>query len=261
MANQINEHPFTDYEPNTTMYWEGSDTEKRWNSNIRHSHSSSYKRLKEFGWFDAEPIEYNIDSNGFRNTNDIDISKSIMTLGCSFTFGTGLHEKDIWPTLLGKKFGGVYNCGVGGASADQCYRIARTLIPEHKPKAVFLLTPDKNRTEVISEFMNLNRPMNLSIWNESTPVYKDYLKLKSDEFSQLLQQERNVLSIKRLCGEENIPFVYLNYENLENLYANTDTDIDLFNSTGQARDLLHAGLEFHNILTDMMWTEFKQVMR
>ena len=247
------EPDLTSYPKNTTFYWEGTDTEQGWLDRTQSTQSRDYQLLLEYGWF-GRPISYDIDNLGFRNPPGVDISNSALALGCSFTFGTGLHREDIWCSKLEKYFGSVYNAAEGGGSADQCYRIARTLIPKYKPKAVFLYCPMKTRTEIISSRVTCGNPMQIGLWNDDS--FETYLKIRSGELSQTLQQERNVLSIGNLCRKENIPYVIITSEEFsvfDNLFGT------IYMSMG--RDLQHPNNPFHQMLADLMMFKYNEVIK
>jgi hypothetical protein len=231
-------YALTWYRPNKTMLWEGSDSEEQYIKNIKNTVGK--EQIESQGYI-TNPVTYDIDHKGFRNPAGIDISKSILALGCSFTFGTGLYLKDIWPTKLGELLNvPVYNAGVGGGSPDHCYRIARDLIPNHKPKAVFIYMPDRNRTEVISDFFFAGDPHDVSTWNADNKDYKYYLRLTNGELSQQLQFERNKLAIKQLCRKEHIPCIHVDVEYMMVPGRSVKSGV-----AGPARDLQHAGPAHH----------------
>ena len=51
---------------------------------------------------DAFDVEYNINSLGYRGS-DFYLKADVLALGCSQTYGQGMNEESIWPTLLSKK--------------------------------------------------------------------------------------------------------------------------------------------------------------
>jgi hypothetical protein len=233
------------YDKNTVTQWESSDSaelfSKHWNN------YDSRRKLQTLGWT-KHSISYDIDQNGFRNPPHSDISESFLTLGCSYTFGTGLPPEMVWPAQLSKLIDmPVYNCGLAGTSADTAYRIARTVIPLHKPKAVFLLVPDHNRQEIISDFIDDGCPASFSIWGYDESRYGNMGKFVCGEHSQILQQERNILAIEYICDELNIPFYHMLLEDI-NAPGGIDND---------ARDLSHSGPECHRVIAE----EFEQKFR
>lgn len=86
--------------------WQGLDLEETYNRNLEDPAARAL--LSRWGWIDT-PINYEINSWGFRSSgcrefDSID-EPSILTVGCSFTFGTGLPEKDVWAKLLADRLG------------------------------------------------------------------------------------------------------------------------------------------------------------
>lgn len=80
-----------------------------------------------------------INESDFRNL----IEKStFIAVGCSHTWGVGVEVNETWSYLLGAK-----NYGIGGASSDQVIRIAKEIIPRHRPEIVYCLWPDWSRFE------------------------------------------------------------------------------------------------------------------
>lgn len=82
------------------------------------------------------PIRY--DANGFRvpvnYTYSLPYSPIILTLGCSFTYGSANYAEDTYPYLLGQYLEGTsYNAGVSSYGLSQMLILARRLVPAHKP--------------------------------------------------------------------------------------------------------------------------------
>jgi hypothetical protein len=65
---------------------------------------------------DIVEIKYNINSLGYRS-KEFDGKSDILTLGCSMTYGQGMHQENIWADILSKKLGMSYsNLGSRGDS-------------------------------------------------------------------------------------------------------------------------------------------------
>ena len=244
------EHKYTHYPRNTTMYWEGTDNEKRWNKHCKDP--EKWQELKRNGW-NEKTITYEIDDIGFRNPPNTDPSKSVMTFGCSYTFGTGLRYEDIWPTKLLKYFPSVYNVGVGGSSNDKCVFIARGMIPYFKPKVVFHLMPDPDRIDIISEFTNNEMVTLLPNYLQN---YEGYYKYRTDEYWQWLHEQRNMYALKRMCSKEGIPYVAIPIRDVPiSLTGKREDEIDW------GRDLSHFGEEMHDIIAEKMMQKYKEAVR
>lgn len=237
--------PLSIITPSYSTNWISTDSEEKFNEHWRDVNKR--KILLENG-HDRNSISYDIDSRGFRNPEGVDISESILTLGCSFTFGVGSRREDTWSHILANKLDmPYYNAGIYGTGADTCYRIVRTLVPENKPKAVYALVPDKNRLELISDFVYDGSPSTFSVWTLSDPDYDEqfgnFFDLIMDEFPLTLQQERNILSMEQICFENGVPFYYIISENLKFEYG----------FENNARDLEHPGIRYNNDIADMFY--------
>lgn len=110
--------------------YDGTDNEKNWkdiqagkiNSNIKlvwdsRNYDQKNIDLKELtGYYSKKELVYELNSEGFRdeefNTKPKDVN---VTLGCSFTFGTGLYKEDVWTSLIEKKLDEPFiHLGLGG---------------------------------------------------------------------------------------------------------------------------------------------------
>lgn len=101
-----------------TSKWQGMDNPGRYQQNLLDP--SSRAQLAENGWLDRT-IDYTVNSWGFRSDREYDHvpEQCIVTLGCSFTYGTGLCEEQIWPSLLAQRLGvSLVNLAVPGHGLD-----------------------------------------------------------------------------------------------------------------------------------------------
>ena len=94
-------------EPHATVtHWNGMDNEAAYNRHL----DSAIKRsmLESNGWIDA-PIQYELNSWGFRSKGCVEFDTitepSLIAMGCSFTFGTGLPGDAVWPELTAQHVG------------------------------------------------------------------------------------------------------------------------------------------------------------
>ena len=77
--------------PSSTQWWNTTDSEETLKANLKNKESKLV--LEKYGYLD-NPISYDYNSMGFRS-NEFDKGKGLVTLGCSFTFGTGLHLEEV----------------------------------------------------------------------------------------------------------------------------------------------------------------------
>lgn len=126
-----------------SMDWYPSDTKEKFESRP--------KEDQEY-WNKQSPIKYNLNSYGHRCGEIVEDAESIMFLGCSMTFGVGMHKEHTWPALVAQSFGKTeYNLGVPGGSLDSCYRLYKEWLPIAKSSVTILAVPPHYRCEKILE--------------------------------------------------------------------------------------------------------------
>jgi hypothetical protein len=101
-----------------TCQWQGMDHPERYQQHLEDPDSAA--RLAANGWLD-QSISYTVNSWGFRSDREYDLVQEpcIVALGCSFTYGTGLHEHQTWPSILARRLGvSLVNLAVPGHGLD-----------------------------------------------------------------------------------------------------------------------------------------------
>ena len=108
---------------NQTLLWHGYDSEDQFESNLAKNNP------KQLQWmYPSDQINYKFNSYGFRS-DEFSQTDNLMTLGCSFTFGTAIAQCSRWSSIISKTLGlADFNLGIDGASADCCFRILE-LVP------------------------------------------------------------------------------------------------------------------------------------
>ena len=91
----------------------------------------------------GRPVPIVIDANGFRVPSTLPAnagtSRSLLALGCSFTFGVACLAEDTFAERVGRARGmRVHNAGVGGHGLVQMLRLARRHIPALHPDVVLV---------------------------------------------------------------------------------------------------------------------------
>lgn len=241
-------HPpwhFGQYCSNQTVDWLPTDSEERFRESIKDP--IKYEYLKNMGWHQPGAFTYKINSAGFRG-DEFDIGNDcIVTLGCSYTIGTGLPQEQVWPWILGGKLGlPVCNLAWGGTSSDTCFRLAQYWLPKLKPKHVFMLTPPRDRVDVYTA-----GNQDLPYWE--TLMASDQSKIfLNDNFikywfsyreNQNINIEKNKLAIEMLAKNNNSGFAVLDAD------AESST---AKSNVGCARDFMHAGPVGHRALAEKM---------
>jgi hypothetical protein len=187
--------------------------------------------LEQNGWIDQH-FTYEFNSLGFR-CQEFDDSPTLMTLGCSFTMGTGLPNECIWPQLLSTQLNlSCANFGQAGGSLDTAFRLCHGYIDKIKPRMVVLMEPPGERFEKISsdnvEFVLIQK----SQWDEF------YKKWCPDGNQYFFNREKNLMAIEALCRQRSIKFISVGYKILK--------------SQDLARDLSHRGPQAHKIAVEQI---------
>lgn len=218
---------------NQTILWNSTDNVDNYR---RHLADPKKKYLLENnGWIDRA-ITYTYNSHGFRCGEFNPAEQAILTLGCSFTEGVGMPQEQTWPYILAQHLNlPCWNLGVGGGSADMCFRLAKHYLSWLKPTMVVLLCPRPFRME----FFDGHTYTNIQSTQVDQFSYLEFLKLwfAHDENSELNNQ-KNIFAIAALCQKLDIDFYYCLQQDW--IYGKDDT-VPLT----WARDLAHNGVEDH----------------
>ena len=217
-----------------TVAWDTSDSEKVFLQNVQNDHTR--QALESLGFL-STPVEYKYNSHGFR-TAEFDQQFDLVCFGCSFTMGTGVHEKDTWPSQLESLTGlKVANLGHAGSSNDTVFRYAQHYLPLLRPKHAIWLQTDMHRLELVDDAATVN--LNIIAGDTKNPCANDYfIKVWfSSETNQLLNLQKNTLAFGSLCDSLNIKRVLLPRDTLRARQP-----------FSHARDLIHPGAESYKII-------------
>lgn len=229
---------------NTRILWSSTDTQELYNKNLKSV--EKLHLLNFFDWVDKE-IVYQYNSHGFR-TPEFDSRENFITLGCSFTEGTGLNVEQTWHYYLEQLTGMQgWNLGVSGSGLDTCYRLARFYIPLLKPKFVILLEPFYNRFE-----LHCNRQPPWIINTSNSDCWQDNVYIKNwvaDSTNMQIAAEKNVYAIDYWCQKLNIELHHYNSDLL--LTPTPPGSYDL------ARDLQHPGQKTNERFANYVYNDIK----
>ena len=181
-------------------------------------------------------LSYRINTHGFRGDEMPTEPKprSVMAFGCSNTFGIGMPEAQIWPTLVGNTLKmRCYNMGYPAGSLDKAFRLMMAWIPKVKPKHVFLLEPPGVRYESISHSMGY-------FDHNSNKIHGVPLRFEHED-EWILHREKTLRAIHSLCEQFETPITIYNPDSHE--YAQGITK--LIGRVDSARDLFHPGRNCH----------------
>lgn len=262
-----------------TLKWVESDTRANYRRHIKQAHTRA--QLVEYGWFDTV-IDYHINRGGFRSTHEYDsvTEPCIVTLGCSFTFGTGLHQHQIWPQLLADKLGvSLVNLGMPGHSLDLnslwLHLLGHGIL---NPIAVVVYEPPLNRISWLRQSViddqnsmilsgNLAAMTRASVGNRGTNSELDTVNVNREQFvlstsimenlllNSVFHSVKNYHLINSWCDSKNIPLIW-----------NKDRPNFNYPEVGPgtfslARDLAHYGPDWHEYLTDRIYAQIKERLK
>jgi len=218
-----------------SIYLEYANTEKKdVAGDTREQYQKNCKErtsvMERYGWL-TTPVTYTFNSHGFRCEEFTD-DPSIMFLGCSFTFGLGVPNENIWPTLVAQNLGlKSVNLGQAGGSHDAAFRLCHRWIEQIKPKICILLSPPIYRIEVIEPDMITFFTTSRIQKDKFSEFYNAWL---STETNSQMNALKNTLAIENLCIKNGTKFIK---------YDSTD-----FKRLDWARDLGHPGVISHREL-------------
>jgi len=161
---------------------------------------------------EGEEKEWRADHNnyGFR-CEDIeektDNDLVIVSLGCSFTYGAGVHVEDRWTDVLCKKIQETttlkvrnYNLALEGHSNDYCARMVFKTIENLKPDLYCFLFTYRNRMEWVTN--EGNKVTNV------IPGHDDVFINVMNDGVAMYNFHKNYALINALCNLHKVPFLF-----------------------------------------------------
>jgi hypothetical protein len=227
--------------------WVLPDGEKEYYEHLKDSIKA--KRLEQAGWT-ATNVIYKYNTHGFRGEElEYTSDKSIMFLGCSHIFGTGINYEDTMAYHVSKSLGyKCYNLSLVGSSINTLFSYALHWIPKLKPNIVVVMQPHQLRIGWFCglKWLNENDKSEVGEWLKVTPttvhggpydhsaynknMFEFYMSWTSRRINSNLNMESNTLAIKQICSENDAKFYKFSGEEL---FSTKKVD--------EARDLVHAG--------------------
>lgn len=213
---------------NQTLRWHGFDSKELFETNLE----KKSEQLKLHGWSSISQIDYKFNSYGFRSDEFLQ-SDNVVSLGCSFTLGTGIAQYLTWSNIVSKTLGlANFNLAVDGGSADCCFRMAANWIPQLKPKIVLYQSPDSSRVEWFDG--KSDRPHNMMATTDNQSLfYKEWIV---NERNLELNHLKNLYAIQHLAESHGAQFIHISLNN-----------VIRFDS---ARDLGHYGPKTHTAVAN-----------
>jgi|TARA_B100001094_G_C18172808_1_gene796136 hypothetical protein len=177
----------------------------------------------------------NINEYGYRSDSFDDDTDGFMFLGCSLTAGVGLEEHETWPWMVGKHFDvRVWNLSQNGRGDDLCFMNAVRWIPKLKPKVVSVLLPTAGRFQFF-DYDNDKLSNEFYIYNLPKKPKFPWLYNSKHLYLSVL---KNVMGIKLICDEYNIPFI-------------VESSTEILDWPDKARDDSHPGPKWQKIVSNL----------
>lgn len=249
---------------NQKKYFHSTDSEEIYIKN---------KKEKGRSWYYYNnDIEYKFNSWGYRTKefNDLD-EDYLLTFGCSYTEGIGLHYDDMWSTKLAKVLNSdVFNLGSGGTGADfQMYNTIlffnHVLKINRLPNTVVYQWPEKHRvTYAIKK--NDSDEMEFHLFSGALPeewYHQNILEYGKWYFHSYLENCGELIKSTNFCpmtvdalwksvGVKVLHWTYSNDFEMVNNKSFISNNVDLINviddSGTKARDCSHNGKESQDIV-------------
>lgn len=164
------------------LQWFGMDSLENWKK-LRHP---------ELG---PDDVMYKFNSHGYRCPEfDREADIRIITMGCSWTFGTGLPYEKTWSYIFSQKIADTFNkstvnwnMGLSAQSNDYMSRVLMFSVPVLRPDIVIVLFTNFARRE----YFNLYGERTWIIPNNQLTKAPQYLKAIQKSFEQLSSKYDN----------------------------------------------------------------------
>lgn len=195
---------------NGELQWLANDFESTFEENIK-------KYPEYLQYYIDNPITYKVNKQYFRSTFDFKPNKKKkvnLFLGCSHTFGVGLHWEHTWPYLLSQNLDEeIINLGVPGGCMEVSYINLKKYIDYYDVQNVFHLQQVYARylafwKTKLESFISVQE----HIFRVTRKWFKnDYVKqIFHDPDYMVYSHMRSLDAIKFVCRENSIPYFYKN---------------------------------------------------
>lgn len=206
----------------------------------------------------------------FSKDEDRDV---ILAGGCSVTFGMGLYEDEIWPSLLHKKIKNsvLYNISRPGWSTFQIIdKIFLYLHNFKKPKEIYILLPDEGRTSgysyiqhehgtfICSPFSNDGDEEKQQVMLSNAIHTKNYLfmleeycRVQDIELFVSTWNEDNLINSNSLFLKKYHPY---NKNNIYKFLYKYEQDNPESKIVFYGRDDVHPGIGYHEYWAEMFYS-------
>ena len=227
--------------------WSGSDNPDAYAAHF--NDPESRKLLDRWGWTDQNVV-YEINSDGWRSRDcrEFDIDEpSLIVLGCSFTFGTGLNLEQTWGAKLAQRMGlELVNLGVPGHSLD--LSTAWLMLNQHRitnPRAVVICETPPARISWLAAVKHARTDtftyplFTLATGHDRyspSQIHAHNWLIDNIKINSAVSYFKNRKLVEYWANSKNIPLVHFNALGVD--YQR------------RARDLAHFGDDWHDAVAD-----------
>ena len=226
------------------------------------------RRLK---WFSSDrpercspdhvDVEYRFNSNGYRAYHFDPNQRSILSVGCSITFGVGISSSDRFSSVIADRLGAKdYNVGWPGSSACYVSRMVYQSFDVLQPDFTIVTFPHSNRLETFD-------------------INGRQLDYRVDSKPRDVTEKKLIKSLRTVTSDyENIARFIKNFRLIETALAGTrwayslhrfdrerlesrlpsEKRIDSLQQIDTARDQMHPGVESHREYADRVLRKFNE---
>lgn len=239
LLKSTSNHRYGQYDPK----WQGTDEQHLYTKNLK-------TQPKDWKYATAD-VNYTMNSDGFRCSefNSIEWNNSVVWVGCSITFGTGVDDAETVTEYFSQLSGlPVVNLGQQGVGIDY---IVDTLNHLHlsgiKPKHIVIQFPHTSRT---LRFRNPEKFENLSVHSP----FKDFQKYF---FIYKYHQTGYNLMFKRMVDVAYPDAVcYTTHSYVADALDVWDLDPGKLRVGDYARDLSHPGAVYHQAVAQQIYQRY-----
>ena len=216
--------------------WDGSDNKYQYKTNKKiHGNVAPI----------SNNITYTLNSYGYRcpEFNKIDWPNSIITLGCSNTFGVGVDNTETYSNYLQESLNiPVINLGQGGT--DLWYQIYNAKeIMKLNVRGVILQVPSEERFTVFGEN---RKTLSFGSWN--IEKYKQIVDIWGSQHNLKMWHSFGFDYIQKILGNK----LLYNFS-----FSRTDNPIEKIDFIDQARDNMHPGPRTHQLVATRIAKELQ----
>jgi len=236
-----------------------------------------HSKFIEYNWVDKNfnllPLYYKLDDAGFR-IFDNSKEESIASLGCSYTYGMGVHLEQTWTYKLSRLLNKpAWNFGIPGASQDLNYETLLRYLPEKNISDLFWLIPESSRDNLIvynkkaGEYIRVRIASNCEdrkLNHIKNYTAQDYFKdCRISNTKLFTDTQKNIDAVENICRRYNIRLhKVLNPLSISQSISDKllDNDNNFFKVQNYeiSYDMTHLGVPFHDTVADYFYKKFNQ---